>query len=136
MKIGSEDPATPARVPRVDLYLCLLTYRLKHRANSAERPRTLTRQSKSYRKHGDTPMDQVADQNRWVPDREVKVSDKIYLQRYCERCRRSFVMARGETEWRAAHVGLLRFDILDEETNSRWRSEGCPGPVATTLKQP
>jgi hypothetical protein len=62
-----------------------------------------------------------------VSDREVKVAGELYKHRRCERCRRDFVVPPGGSDWVAAHVGLLEFILLDDETNHQWLSEECPG---------
>jgi hypothetical protein len=40
---------------------------------------------------------------------------------------RDFARLLNEGEWRAVHLGVLKFNLLNEETNRRWVSEDCPG---------
>jgi hypothetical protein len=54
-----------------------------------------------------------------VSDREVKDAGKLYKHRRCERGGRDFVVPPGGSGWVAAHVGLLEFTLLDDETNRR-----------------
>jgi hypothetical protein len=57
---------------------------------------------------------------------KFKIDGRIFFHRQCKTCRRDFVMT-GDRDWGAAHVGLLGFDFLDEETSRRWLSEQCLG---------
>ena len=59
--------------------------------------------------------------------RVVKLNDRTFHYLHCVRCKRDFVRATEQTEWRATHVGVFRFDLLDASTNQRWTSETCPG---------
>jgi hypothetical protein len=58
--------------------------------------------------------------------RKLKVDGQAVFHRQCRICRRDFVLSAEVGAWRAAHVGLLGFDFLGEETNQRWLSEECP----------
>jgi len=68
----------------------------------------------------------LQESHQWVR-RKVKIDGTTIFHRQCRTCRRDFVMSAGKGYWVAVHVGLLGFDLLDEETNHRWVSEECPG---------
>src|SRR5437762_1911296 len=59
--------------------------------------------------------------------REVKLSGQTYIHLHCKRCGRDFVKLAEVAEWRAVHIGIFRFDFLDELTTRRWVSEECAG---------
>jgi len=59
--------------------------------------------------------------------REVKLSGQTYLHLHCKRCGRDFAKLAEVPEWRAVHIGIFRFDFLDELTTRRWLSEECTG---------
>lgn len=78
----------------------------------------------------------LADSHDWHR-RNVVVNGNPVFHRQCRTCRRDFVMAADAGCWRAVHIGLLRFDFLDEETNRRWVSEDCPGwQIAEDINDP
>src|SRR5262245_29860240 len=60
-------------------------------------------------------------------EQQVTIDHRTFFHRQCQICDRDFVRALDEGEWRAVHVGGLRFDFLNEETCRRWVSENCPG---------
>jgi hypothetical protein len=60
-------------------------------------------------------------------EQQVIIDHRTFFHRQCQICDRDFVRALDEGEWRAVHVGGLRFDFLNEETTRRWVSEDCPG---------
>ena len=60
-------------------------------------------------------------------EQQVTIDHRTFFHRQCQICDGDFVRALGEGEWRAVHVGGLRFDFLNEETTRRWVSEDCPG---------
>jgi hypothetical protein len=59
--------------------------------------------------------------------RLVKLEQQTYLHQHCITCGRDFVKRIDAAEWSAVHVGIFRFDALDDATNRRWLSEKCPG---------
>ena len=59
--------------------------------------------------------------------RELRLGEETYLHRKCLRCQRDLVLQWGSSEWRAVHVCAFRFDYLDEQTSSQWRTDDCPG---------
>ena len=58
--------------------------------------------------------------------REVHLEGQEYLHLHCIRCGRDFVR-RGDGAWRATHLGIFQFNLLDDVTNQRWTSESCTG---------
>jgi hypothetical protein len=60
-------------------------------------------------------------------EREIEIAGQTYSHRQCRLCRRNFVRLAEEEQWRAASVGVLRFNLLDEVTDALWSSEMCPG---------
>jgi hypothetical protein len=63
--------------------------------------------------------------------REVRLDGRTFYHLHCMLCARDFVKPADGTEWRAAHVGIFQFNLLDETTNERWTSESCRGrPLA------
>lgn len=59
--------------------------------------------------------------------RLVKLEKQTYLHQHCIACGRDFAKRIDAAEWSAVHVGIFRFNALDEDTNKRWLSEKCPG---------
>src|SRR5260221_3241405 len=59
--------------------------------------------------------------------REVKLSGQVYFHLHCKRCGRDFVKVTDVPGWRAVHIGIFRFDFLDDLTTKRWVSEECTG---------
>jgi hypothetical protein len=59
--------------------------------------------------------------------RLVKLGDQSFLYQHCIACGRDFVKRIDAAEWSAAHVGIFRFNLLDEFISRRWLSEKCPG---------
>jgi hypothetical protein len=59
--------------------------------------------------------------------RLVKLEKQTYLHQHCISCGRDFAKRIDAAEWSAVHVGIFRFDALDEDTSKRWLSEKCPG---------
>jgi hypothetical protein len=68
----------------------------------------------------------VSTNHRWLR-RQVQIGGRTFFHRQCLVCRRDFARASDDAEWRAVHVGVLAFDLLEEETTRRWVSEDCPG---------
>jgi hypothetical protein len=68
----------------------------------------------------------VSTNHRWLR-RRVQIDSHIFSHRQRLVCRRDFVRGSDDAEWRAVHVGVLEFDLLDEETTRRLVSEDCPG---------
>jgi len=64
--------------------------------------------------------------HRWM-HRRVQIGGRTIFHRQCLVCRRDFARASDDAEWRAVHVGILEFDLMDEDTTRRWLSEDCPG---------
>jgi hypothetical protein len=62
-------------------------------------------------------------------EQQVSNNGRTFLHRQCKVCSRDFALASDEGEWRAVHVGLLKFDFLDDEITKRWISEDCPGCI-------
>jgi hypothetical protein len=60
-------------------------------------------------------------------EQQVTLDGRTFFHRQCKICGRDFVRSLDEEEWRAVHVGIVKFDFLDEETTRRWVSEDCPG---------
>ena len=56
-------------------------------------------------------------------DRDVTIVGETFLHRWCERCRRDFVIPPGGTSWIAVHVGMFDFKFLDQQINNRWLLE-------------
>jgi hypothetical protein len=56
--------------------------------------------------------------------REIEIEGRLLLQLKCRKCLRDFVK---DEKWRAVHVTALRFQLLDDEVNSRWLVQPCPG---------
>jgi hypothetical protein len=59
--------------------------------------------------------------------REVQLEGQTFLHLHCIRCDRDFVKQSDLAEWKATHIGIFRFNLLDASTNERWTSEQCPG---------
>ena len=59
--------------------------------------------------------------------REVQIDGQTFLHLHCRRCGRDFAKRVDGTEWRAVHLGIFQFNLLDELTQKRWTSEECPG---------
>ena len=59
--------------------------------------------------------------------RLVKLEKQTYLHHHCISCGRDFAKRIDQAEWAAVHVGIFRFNALDDVTNRRWLSEMCPG---------
>ena len=59
-------------------------------------------------------------------EQQVSINGRTFFHRQCAICRRDFARSWDEGEW-AVHVGVLRYDFLDDETTNRWISEDCPG---------
>jgi hypothetical protein len=79
------------------------------------------------------PSVDLANSHQWVR-RRVSVNGKLFYHRQCSVCRRDFVMAADTGYWKSAHIGLLGFDFLNEETDRSWLSEECPGrPLAAEI---
>jgi hypothetical protein len=63
--------------------------------------------------------------------REVKLRGQTFFHFHCIRCRRDFVKQADSEEWRAAHLGVFQFNLLEGAINARWVYELCPGrPLA------
>ena len=66
--------------------------------------------------------------------RIVQLEDQTFHHLHCIRCQRDFVRQSDTTDWKATHLGVFRFNLLDDDTNRRWASEPCPGvPRAAEL---
>jgi hypothetical protein len=60
--------------------------------------------------------------------RAVQQDGRTVLHHRCVRCGRDFAQGLdGAYGWQAAHVGLLRIELLAQSVNERWLSERCPG---------
>jgi hypothetical protein len=59
--------------------------------------------------------------------REVNLEGRLFVHRNCRICGRDFVKQSGGPDWRATHLGMFRFNLLDELTNRRWLFDECPG---------
>jgi hypothetical protein len=59
--------------------------------------------------------------------RKVQLADRSYLHFRCRNCQRDFATEAEPAEWKAAHIGIFRFNFLDELTTKRWTSERCLG---------
>ena len=59
--------------------------------------------------------------------REVEIKGRKFLHLHCTRCERDFVKQADATEWRAAHLGIFRFNLLVDTINRRWVVDECPG---------
>ncbi len=67
--------------------------------------------------------------------RAVQLDGQTHFHMHCERCQRDFVRQSEVAEWKAAHLGIFEFNLLDEATSQRWVSERCPGrPLAADAK--
>ena len=64
--------------------------------------------------------------HRWSR-RQVQIDGRTFFHRQCLVCRREIAKPSDDAEWRAVHLGVLEFDLLDEGTTRRWVSEDCPG---------
>ena len=60
-------------------------------------------------------------------EQQVTIDHRTFFHRQCQICGRDFVRSLNEGEWRAVHVGVLKFDFLNEETTRCWVSDDCPG---------
>jgi hypothetical protein len=61
-------------------------------------------------------------------EQQVTVDHRTFFHRQCLIRGRAFARSSlDEGEWRAVHVGVLKFDFLNEETTRHWVSEDCPG---------
>jgi hypothetical protein len=60
-------------------------------------------------------------------EQQVTIGHRTFFHRQCQVCGRDFVRSLDDGEWRAVHVGGLKFDFLNEGTTRRWVSEDCPG---------
>src|SRR5580693_6612591 len=59
--------------------------------------------------------------------RSLEIEGKPILLVRCPVCERNFVRERGESNWRAAHVGTFRITYLSDPMSQQWVSEPCPG---------
>jgi hypothetical protein len=50
-------------------------------------------------------------------EQQISMDRRTFLHRQCQICRRDFVRSLDEGEWRTVHVGVLKFDFLNEETS-------------------
>jgi hypothetical protein len=60
-------------------------------------------------------------------EQQVSIFGRTFFHRQCQICGRDFARSLNEGEWRAVHVGVIEFHLLDKETTRRWVSEDCPG---------
>ena len=60
-------------------------------------------------------------------EQEVRIEWVTCFRRRCQLCERDFVRSLENGEWRAVHVGIIKFDFLEEPTTHRWVSQDCPG---------
>jgi len=60
-------------------------------------------------------------------EQEVQIDGCTFFHRQCQVCLRDFARSSRDEEWRAVHVGVLKFDFLEDEITRRWVSEDCPG---------
>src|SRR5215813_14361489 len=63
--------------------------------------------------------------HRWSR-RQLQIDGRIFFHRQCLVCRRDFARASDDAKWRAVHVGVLEFDLLEEETTRRWSLRTAP----------
>ena len=68
----------------------------------------------------------VSTSHNWLRQ-QIRIDGQIFFHRQCLVCRRDFARSSADAEWRAVHVGVLRYDFLDEETTRLWVSQDCPG---------
>jgi hypothetical protein len=57
---------------------------------------------------------------------------KPLIQRYCQKCGRTFVEDLASKERYAVHVSALIFKRLIDDVNERWLSTPCPGKKLET----
>jgi hypothetical protein len=63
--------------------------------------------------------------------RAVQLHGQTHFHLHCVRCQRDFVRQSEVGEWKAVHLGIFEFNLLDEATSQQWVSEQCPGrPLA------
>ena len=73
--------------------------------------------------------------HKWSePDgRRVEIErGKPLIQRYCQKCGRTFVEDLASKERYAVHVSALFFKRLVDDVNERWLSTPCPGKKLET----
>jgi hypothetical protein len=63
--------------------------------------------------------------HHWLT-REGKLQDKPFVHQHCLRCGRNFVR-QDEGEWQAIHLGIFKFQPLDDITAKNWLNQKCPG---------
>ena len=71
-------------------------------------------------------QDHLSTTHEWS-EQQVSIFGRTFFHRQCQICGRDFARSLNEGEWRAVHVGVLEFHLLDKETTRRWVSEDCPG---------
>ena len=59
--------------------------------------------------------------------RELDIDGEEYSQRHCQNCGRDFVTKTRLEQWHAVYVGVFEFIPLEQDMNSRWLNEPCPG---------
>ena len=61
---------------------------------------------------------------------QVQQDGQTILHHRCIRCGRDFAQGLDQTYgWQAAHVGLLRIELLARCVSERWLGEPCPGQI-------
>ena len=81
------------------------------------------------------PTDIPWQTHNWTePDgRRVEIErGKPLIQRYCQKCGRTFVEDHASKERYAVHVSAIFFKRLIDDVNQRWLSAPCPGKKLET----
>jgi hypothetical protein len=65
--------------------------------------------------------------HEWISKSDLQIQGMSFSHRQCVRCGRDFAKLSAAAEWSAVHVGVFKFNSLDENTTHRWFSERCPG---------
>jgi hypothetical protein len=58
---------------------------------------------------------------------QIEIHGEAWSHLRCYNCGRDFAKGPGIRQWTAVHVGVFGFDPLEDEVNSRWLTELCPG---------
>jgi hypothetical protein len=68
----------------------------------------------------------VSTGHHWLRQ-QVRIDGQTFFHRQGLLCWRDFARSSADAEWRAVHVGVLKYDFFDEEPTRLWVSQDCPG---------
>ena len=63
------------------------------------------------------------------PPQEIYHDGKLYLHQKCAKCGRDFLREPDSTDWKAAHIGAFKIELLADSVSDRWVNEECPRRV-------